>query len=105
MQVAQANCVPPARLVPDMPADLQTICLKCLEKEPQRRYPTAGAGRRPAGTFLAHEPIHARPAGRLEARDPGSRSGDTWASPPLALAVAALLLAALVGGSIFAAAS
>ena len=101
VQAAQAEPVPPARLVPDMPADLQTICLKCLEKEPQRRYPTAGALADDLERFLAHEPIHARPAGRLER---GRRWVRRHQGLSAALAVAALLLAALVGGSIFAAA-
>ncbi|HEX4350430.1 MAG TPA: serine/threonine-protein kinase, partial [Verrucomicrobiae bacterium] len=42
-QVREVEPVPPRRLNPATPVDLQTICLKCLQKEPARRYPTAQA--------------------------------------------------------------
>jgi len=64
--VVDAEPVPPSRLVPGLPHDLDTICLKCLEKDPRRRYPSA----RLLGEDLAHwlrgEPISARPVGRPE---------------------------------------
>ena len=40
-QVKFVDAVPPSRLVPRLPRDLETICLVCLRKEPHRRYPTA----------------------------------------------------------------
>lgn len=58
--------VPPRRLRPGIPPDLDIICLKCLESDPGRRYATAAALAEDLGLFLEGRPIHARPAGRIE---------------------------------------
>jgi len=63
MQVLNRAPVPPRLLNPAVPRDLETICLKCLEKEPGRRYPTARALVEELDRFLHHEPVHARPLG------------------------------------------
>ena len=73
------------------PTDLETICLKCLEKNPSRRYPTARALAEDLARFLAGDPVQARPASRLRRAVAWSRRhrGETTA-------VTAAVLLALV---------
>jgi len=63
LQARTDEPVAPSRLRRRLPRDLETICLKCLEKEPGRRYATAGALADDLQRFLKHEPIKARPIG------------------------------------------
>jgi hypothetical protein len=53
--------IAPRLLVPSVPVDLETICLKCLEKEPGRRYVTAAELSEDLGCWLQLKPIRARP--------------------------------------------
>jgi WD40 repeat protein len=65
LAVQREDPVPPSRLRQRLPRDLETICMKCLEKEPQRRYLTAGALADDLGRFLSDESIIARPIGPM----------------------------------------
>jgi WD40 repeat protein/tRNA A-37 threonylcarbamoyl transferase component Bud32 len=94
-QVCTQEPIPPSRLQPRCPRDLETVCLKCLEKEPVRRYTSAGELAEDLRRFQAGEPIHARPIG------PGMRLLK-WAKRRPALAAlaattAVFFLSALAG--------
>jgi tetratricopeptide (TPR) repeat protein len=65
-QVLEEEPRPPRRLNDRIPRDLETICLKAMAKEPRLRYPTAAALGEDLHRWLKGEPIHARPAGRIE---------------------------------------
>ena len=65
-QLIAEEPVPPSRLNAKVPRDLETICLKCLHKDPQRRYATAAALEEDIRCFQRGEPIAARPAGVIE---------------------------------------
>jgi tetratricopeptide (TPR) repeat protein len=93
LQVRQQEPVPPRRLLPSVPRDLETITLKCLRKEPARRYATADALADDLKRFRHGEPIVARPVGSLE-------RGVKWAQrQPAAAALIGVAVLLLVGGA------
>jgi serine/threonine protein kinase len=60
MQVVADDPVSPRLLRPNLPGDLETICLKCLHKDPSQRYPSAQALANDLRRFVADQPVRAR---------------------------------------------
>ena len=65
-QILNADPPPPSQLNSKVPADLDTLCLKCLERDPSHRFPTAAALAQELHRFLHGEPIHSRPITQWE---------------------------------------
>lgn len=91
-QIAEQDPPSPRTLDGRIPRDLETICLKCLEKDPRRRYPSAGELSGELRRFLRGEAIRARPIGRLGRGWKWCRRNPVVAS----LAATAVILVALV---------
>ncbi len=94
-QVMDREPVAPGALNPAVPRDLETVCLKCLSKEPAKRYGSAGELADDFRRYLDGRPVVARPVGTI---------GKTWrwakrrpALAGMAAALAILIPAALVG--------
>jgi tetratricopeptide (TPR) repeat protein len=92
LEVLEKPATPPRGLSPALDRDLEIVCLKCLEKDPSRRYATAADLADDLERYVRGEPISARPSGMLER---------TWRRIRRQPVVSALLLAlglSLVGG-------
>jgi hypothetical protein len=83
----------PRRLEQTIPRDLETICLKCLQKEPSKRYGSARELADDLQRWLDSKPIHARPIG-------GAERGWRWCKRnPMVAGLVAVVVAALLGGT------
>jgi tetratricopeptide (TPR) repeat protein len=94
-QVQHLEPIQPRRLQPNAPLDLQTICLKCLNKEPNKRYASAEALADDLRAYLENRPIKARPTQALE------RLYKWMQRKPMQAALVAVCIAAgcgLIGG-------
>jgi WD40 repeat protein len=89
LRVLEIEPVPPRQLQTQVPRDLETVTLKCLQKEPAKRYPSAQALADDLRRWLENKPVVARPVGLL---------GRAWRWTRRNPAVAALLVA--VGGAL-----
>jgi eukaryotic-like serine/threonine-protein kinase len=93
LQLVECEPVPPCQLQPKTPRDLETICLKCLRKEPTKRYASAADLAEDLARFQTGEPIRARPVSVWE-------RGRKWVRRKPAQAVVIALLLLLVCGTV-----
>lgn len=93
MQVINDEPVPPTRLQPRLPKDIETICLKCLSKDPKKRYASVTELSTDLQHFLNDEPILARPIGWWERTRKAAKRRPTLAGLIITsiLAVAAIV--------------
>jgi WD40 repeat protein/tRNA A-37 threonylcarbamoyl transferase component Bud32 len=96
-QIEHDDPRPPRALDDRIPRDLQTICLKCLEKKPERRYPSARELADDLRRFLDRKPIRARPVSPLRRLVRWGQRNPTLAT---AVGLTAALLAATAGVSV-----
>jgi serine/threonine protein kinase len=94
--VREQEPVPPQRLQPKVPRDLETICLKCLEKDPSRRYARAAELAEDLRRFQAGEAIRARPIGVWSRTGKWARRRPALAALVTVSGLAAVTLAAVV---------
>ena len=98
-QVRETEPPRPSTIRPGLDRDLETVVLKCLDKEPSRRYPSAEALADDLANWLAGRPITARPVGQAERfwrwckRNPAVSS--------LTAAVAASLIVGIIVSTLF----
>ena len=99
LQVRLEEPVPPTRLQPRLPRDLETICLKCLRKEPEKRYPSAAALADDLERFRRGEAVQARPVSSGERAVKWSQRNPWLAG--LSAAIVLSLLAGSAGSAFF----
>ena len=95
-QVLKDEPVSPRVLQPKLPRDIETICLKCLQKDPAKRYPTAAALADDLDRFLDGRPIQARPVPWWERAWKAAKRRPAVAASGLAAVVAVAMVVAVV---------
>lgn len=98
-QVVHKEPIPPRQLAAHIPSDLETICLKTLQKDPAKRYANCGELADDLQSFLVGKPIKARPVGKAERAVRWCQRNPTIAIPS---ALAGLFLIATAGVAIWA---
>jgi WD40 repeat protein len=98
-QILHDDPPPPSKLNSQVPADLDTLCLKCLAKDPTRRFPTAATLAEELRRFLHGEPIHSRPIPQWERAKKWCQRNPVVAS--LSAAVIVVLLTGTAVSSFF----
>jgi tRNA A-37 threonylcarbamoyl transferase component Bud32 len=96
LQVLEREPPRPSALASHLDRDLETVCLKCLEKDPRRRYPSAAALADDLERWLNGEPIRARPAGPWERARKWAKRRPAAAALVAVSALALLALLALL---------
>jgi tRNA A-37 threonylcarbamoyl transferase component Bud32/tetratricopeptide (TPR) repeat protein len=96
LQIKHEEPVPPTRFEPTVPRDLENICLKCIEKDPNKRYASAQALANDLVRFLDGKPVQARPISRMVRAWRWSKRNPGWAIAA-SLIFLMLLTAAIVG--------
>jgi hypothetical protein len=99
LQLLTCEAVPPRLLVPKVPRDLETICLKCLQKDPHRRYASAADLTDDVRRFQVGQSVRARPVGPLARLARWGQRNPAVAG--LLAAVAAVLLAGALAATYF----
>lgn len=93
--VMEHEPIRPRLLRPGLPGDLEAVCLKCLEKDAARRYPTVRALQEDLHRYLAGDPVHAQPPSRLRALATGMRKHPALTS--VIMAVIIIVFGVLLG--------
>jgi serine/threonine protein kinase/Ni/Co efflux regulator RcnB len=101
LRVLTEEVLPPSRLQPKLPRDLETICLKCLQKEPSKRYASAADLVADLRCYLTGEPIRARRTIFIQKGIKWAKRRPRVASLMFCLVLLALVALGIIGGAMF----